>query len=137
MSQNLITVIRNTRNGRRVGVMNEIDVLKKELANTRQKLMNVLYSQEIDFDYDIWEGCYTDDEYDIRTRYHLAKIHPEFNWSNPNHEEMLLEMALDSHGRRWKPEYSEGGWSKERFMEDGLHDLLIYSNMRSFIENKD
>jgi hypothetical protein len=39
---------------------------------------------------------------------------------------MLIEMAIDSHAPRWKPEFLEGGWTKENFILYGLRDLFIY-----------
>lgn len=94
-----------------------------------KRLQQELVHREIDWSYSIWEGCYNDFEYDFLARHELASRYPELDWSNPEHENMLLEMALDSHARKWKPEYLKGGWTRKTFCMDGLRDLFIYYNI--------
>jgi hypothetical protein len=48
---------------------------------------------------------------------------------------MLLEMALDSHARKWKPDYLNPGWTKERYCLDELSNLFKYYNIWQKITN--
>ena len=98
-----------------IAIMNVLDLLKDRIV-----------SEEINSLYDIWEGCYTDIEYDFKARFELSQHYPITSWKNPEHENMLVELAIDSHAPRWKPEFLEGGWTKEIFILDGLRDLFIY-----------
>lgn len=90
------------------------------------KLKTKIIYYEKNAQYDIWGGCYTSYEYDFNVRHTLSKEFPETSWKNPEHENMLVDLAIDSHAPRWKPEYLEGGWTKEIFILDGLRDLFIY-----------
>ena len=99
------------------------------MTSILDRLQDDLLYKEISFDYEIWEGCYTDDEYDFRARYELSKRYPELDWTNPQHEYMLLSIAIRSHAPNWKPKYLEGGWTRERFCLDGLRDLFIYCDL--------
>ncbi len=96
------------------------------MDNVLNRLKKALVDHEIDREYYIWGGCHTGEEYDFNARHTLTRKFPEVSWKNPEHENMLLEMALDSHARKWKPEYLNGGWTRETFCLDGLRDLFIY-----------
>ena len=90
------------------------------------RLQKELLDREIDSQYDIWGGCYTNEEYDFLAREFLAARYPELGWSSPCHEEMLIGMALEGHAVRWKDEFLAGGWTREGFVQDGLDRLFIY-----------
>jgi len=98
-----------------IAIMDVVDLLK-----------NRIVSEEINSLYNIWEGRYTDIEYDFKARFNLSQHYPITSWKNPEHENMLIDLAIDSHAPRWKPEFLEGGWTKENFILDGLRDLFIY-----------
>ena len=77
-----------------IAIMNVLDLLKDRIV-----------SEEINSLYNIWEGCYTDIEYDFQARHNLTNHFPITSW---------------------KPVFLEGGWTKESFVLDGLRDLFIY-----------
>ena len=79
--------------------------------------------------YDIWKGCYETDEYDFMARIELIKEFPEVSWTNPEHENMLVNMAFDSHVPNWDNKFLEGGWTKNGICTDRLKDLYMYYNM--------
>ena len=91
-----------------------------------ERLKDQVIADEFNSLYDIWEGCYTDDEYDFKVRHNLSQRFPETSWVNPEHENMLLGMAIHSHVLDWKQEYLRGGWTREGFCLDGLRNLFIY-----------
>ena len=97
------------------------------------RLTDEILCNELNSLSEIWEGCYESDEYDFIARCNLIKRYPEIDWRNPEHENMLLEMSLDSHARKWKPEFAEGGWTRDDFCLDGLRDLFSYYRMYSDI----
>ena len=94
--------------------------------NTINRLKNDILCNEINSLYESWRGCYTSEEYDFIARENLAKRYKELDWKNENHENMLIEMALDSHARKWKEEFKKGGWTRDGFCLDGLIKLLTY-----------
>lgn len=99
------------------------------------RLKDQVISDESNSLYDIWEGCYTDDEYDFQARHNLSIRFPETSWINPEHENMLLGMAIRSHVLDWKPEYLKGGWTKEGMCLDSLRTLFIYYKVGQDIIN--
>ena len=100
-----------------------------------QRLKDTVLDHEIDSLYDIWGGSLSDSEYDFAARQYLSVTFPETSWKNPEHENMLLEMALDSHARKWKPDYLNPGWTKERYCLDELSNLFKYYNIWQKITN--
>lgn len=80
-----------------IAIMNVLDLLKDRIV-----------SEEINSLYNIWEGCYTDIEYDFQARHNLINHFPITSWKNPEHENMLIDLAIDSHAPRWKPVFLEG-----------------------------
>jgi hypothetical protein len=62
-------------------------------------------------------------------RIELIKEFPEVSWTNPEHENMLVDMAIDSHVPEWDDKFLEGGWTKEGISYDRLRDLNIYYNI--------
>ena len=59
----------------------------------------------------------------------LIKEFPEVSWTNPEHENMLVNMAFDSHVPNWDNKFLEGGWTKNGICTDRLKDLYMYYNM--------
>ena len=90
------------------------------------RLKDEVLWNEIDSLYDIWEGCYTDDQYDFVARLILTDRFPETGWSNPEHENMLITMAIDSHVPEWKDEFLEGGWERDEICISRLESLHRY-----------
>ena len=76
-----------------------------------------------------------DPEYDFEARQYLSVEFPETSWENPEHENMLLEMAVDSHAGKWKPDYLNAGWTKERYYLDELSSLFKWYNVWQKITN--
>jgi hypothetical protein len=107
------------------GIMTILDRLKGQILWDRKNSL-----------YDIWEGCYESNEYDFIARVELSKEYPETSWSNPEHENMLVDMAIDSHVPDWKDDYVKGGWTKEVVCADRLNDLYNYYCIWLYI-NKD
>jgi hypothetical protein len=105
------------------------------MSNLLQRLKDAVLDHEIDSLYDIWGGSLSDSEYDFTARQYLSVTFPETSWENPEHENMLLEMALDSHARKWKPDYLNTSWTKERYYLDELSNLFKYYNVWQKITN--
>ena len=100
-----------------------------------QRLKDNVLDHEIDLLYDIWGGSLSDSEYDFAARQYLSVEFPETSWENPEHENMLLEMAVDSHAGKWKPDYLNAGWTKKRYYLDELSSLFKWYNVWQKITN--
>lgn len=104
------------------GIMTLLDRLKDQILWDRKNSL-----------YDMWEGCYESNEYDFIARVELSKEYPETSWSNPEHENMLVDMAIDSHVPEWKNEFLEGGWKRDEICMSRLESLYQYYDKWCYI----